>query len=823
MPYKKTILIVEDEAIVAEDIRRTLERLGYGIAAVAASGPEALAAIAVAKPDLVLMDIVLQGEMSGIRTAEIIRADHQIPVIFLTAYADADTLARAKITEPFGYILKPFEDRSLHTAIEIAQYKNEAEKRIAHLNDVLRAIRNVNQLIVRERNLDRLIQQACDLLVETRGYHQAWIVLLDEELRGFKAASAGLSSGPEDVLAFFQRSQPPECAGLLQEKDMLCLPDILAACPAFPVNPLQETKGAFLVRLKTSGRFFGLLGVVLPGTLIADEEEQALCRQVAEDIAYAIHGIYLAEQVSRTEAERRQTVARLDAIFQHTPNVAIQGFDKEGRLLYWNKTAEAILGRPENSEGWDIGANQLFLPDGEQSFQAVLAEVDRTGLPYGPREFYFYHPSGYTGVVCAAIFAIPVEQHPREFICMSIDVTDRKQAEENRARLEAQLQQTHKLEAIGTLAGGIAHDFNNILSAILGYAELSLMNLEKESDHSQISKNLQAVLQAGNRARDLVRQILTFSRRAEEKSRPVQVSLVVKEALKLLRSSIPSTIGIQVHLEADTDLVWAEPAQIHQVVMNLCTNAYQAMQKKGGVLGVSVATVPMTPDLLKTFPHLQDCQHVRLTVRDTGEGMPQWIKERIFEPYFTTKGPGEGTGLGLSVVHGIVMHLQGAVEVESVFGRGSTFQVYIPCLEGVRPPEIDVSTFIPKGVGRILFVDDEAPIVDLVDKLLQHLGYRVTATTSSEEALKIFQADPEAFDLVITDLTMPHITGLVLARKLLQQRPDLPIILCSGYSDTLVAAEMKKIGIREFLMKPINVRTYAESIKRVLDSSRHSN
>ncbi|AEB08403.1 response regulator [Desulfobacca acetoxidans] len=819
---KKRILIAEDEAIVAEDIRRTLEKFGYQVVGMVSSGAEVLAKTAEFNPDLVLMDIVLQGKMNGIEAAEVIQTRHQTPVIFLTAYADAATLERAKVTEPFGYILKPFEDQSLHTAIEIALYKSQAQKRIAHLNAVLRAVRNVNQLIVREQDLDRLIQQACRLLVETRGYHQAWIFLLDSDLEIFKTATAGSAERDREMLELLEQRLRPGCIGFFHQPGLTILSVLADSCPTCPLRQYYEKEGAFITRLEIAGEPYGLMGVALPQAMLGDVEEQSLFQEVAGDLAFAIHGIYLTEKNRLAEEERRQTEARLHAIFSYAPNVAIQGFDRQGRMLFWNKAAEAIFGRPEINGVADIFDDLLTDKNGRQNLKMILAEVDRTGLPYGPQEFVFHNPAGHQGIAKATIFSIPVEQGSKEFICMSVDITDLKQEEENRVKLEAQLRQTQKMEAIGTLAGGIAHDFNNILAALLGYTELSLLGLDLEPDQEQIRKNLEAVIQAGNRARDLVRQILTFSRQSEEKQKPVQVSLVVQEALKFLRPSIPTTIEIQAHLDAKNgdDMVWADPAQIYQVVMNLCTNAYQAMQERGGILRVSLTNILLRNEPIQTIPQLQEGSYVKLTVRDTGQGMDAWVKDRIFEPYFTTKKPGEGTGLGLSVIHGIVMHLNGAIVVYSEPGRGSTFQIYLPHWKGTSVPRLDYAASIPRGQERILVVDDEPPIADLVQQLLQRLGYQVTAVTNSQEALKIFQANPDAFDLVITDLTMPHLTGLELSRKILQRRADLPIILCSGYSDITVAAEMRKIGIKEYLMKPISARTYGETIRRILATSK---
>jgi PAS domain S-box-containing protein len=814
---KTNILIVEDESIVAEDIRHTVERLGYRVTAVVSSGEEALTAIAEEQPVLVLMDIVLQGDMNGIAAAEAIRRQYQIPVVFLTAYADANTLEQVKVTEPFGYILKPFEDRELHTAIEIALYKSQAEQRITHLNAVLRAIRNVSQLIVKERDREKLIRQTCDLLVETRGYQQAWILLTDNQGRLLKGAHSGSQTESSLLSQTLCQQAIPACSALLKTEGFIAVPDIAAALPDCPLAQGQEGQGAFITRLTTDKTCYGLAGVVLHSALTA-LEEQTLFRELAEDIAYALRGIDLVEQTRLAEADRRRLEARLQAMFNSTPNVAIQGFDRQGQLLYCNKAAEDMFGLPAAEALGKTLEHFFFSLDLGKEFVNILAEVDRTGKPFGPTEFTFLLKSGGIGTAYTTFFSIPTAPNSKEFISMTVDITARKQAEETKAHLEAQLFHIQKLEALGTLAGGIAHDFNNILSALLGYNELSLLILEGDPDKEQLKKNLLAVQQAGTRARDLVKQILTFSKKSEQHSKPVKVSLIIKEALNLLRATLPTTIEIQASLESKDDVVWADQVQIHQVLMNLCTNAYQVMQKTGGILSVSLEAVQIKANQNESTSRLQKGPYLLLTVQDTGTGMAPWVQARIFEPYFTTKVAGKGTGLGLSVVHGIVTALGGAIEVASTPGKGTIFRVYLPQVEHpvIMGVDEEPRVAIPHGQGQILFVDDEETIVNLVKQFLESLGYQVTASTSSVEALKIFLDNPTAIDLVITDLTMPQLTGLELARKLLQQRSELPIIICSGYNNGAVLAEGKSIGIMDYLTKPVNLDSLAATVSRAL-------
>ena len=381
--------------------------------------------------------------------------------------------------------------------------------------------------------------------------------------------------------------------------------------------------------------------------------------------------------------------------------------------------------------------------------------------------------------------------------------------------LEAQLRQAQKMEAIGTLAGGIAHDFNNILFPIIGYTEMTTTELAEDS---VARSNLLAVLKAANRAKGLVQQILTFSRQSEQERKPLKIQPILKEALKLLRASLPSTIEITQNIDRESGAILADPTQIHQVIINLCTNAYHAMREKGGVLEVILTEVDADSTDLTFNPDLSPGPYLRLTISDTGHGMDRIVMERIFDPYFTTKGLGEGTGLGLAVVHGIVRSHGGDITVYSEPGKGTTFHVYLPRIDaGAIAPETVSTEPAPKGKERILLVDDEEQIVLMVRQMLEGLGYTVTARTSSVEALEAFRAKPEKFDLAITDQTMPNMTGAELAQKLMGIRADIPIILCTGFSEVITEDKSKGIGIREYVMKPVLRSEMAKTIRRVLD------
>ena len=366
-----------------------------------------------------------------------------------------------------------------------------------------------------------------------------------------------------------------------------------------------------------------------------------------------------------------------------------------------------------------------------------------------------------------------------------VNVTDRKLAEEEKRRLEAQVQQAQKLESLGVLAGGIAHDLNNTLTPIMGFTALVEESLPEGSPNRE---SLKEVLKSSERAKNLVRQILAFSRRGEQERKPVDIAGIVKEAMKLLRATIPPTIEIRQNIDPECGQVRADATQIEQIVMNLCTNAYQALEDTGGLLEVSLTPLEVSPEDARAHPHLQKGPHVKLTVHDTGPGIDPAIVKRVFEPFLTTKGVGEGTGLGLSIVHGIVTAHGGAISCRSEVGKGTSFFVYLPRLGEAAAEKREHSEAAPRGAEHILFVDDEESIARLVQQMLSTLGYRVTAFTSSVEAFETFRAAPAEFDLVITDLAMPKLSGVDLARKLTQIRPDVKVLLSTGLREQIPRA-----------------------------------
>jgi len=512
-----------------------------------------------------------------------------------------------------------------------------------------------------------------------------------------------------------------------------------------------------------------------------------------------------AEEALREKGEHQRAIIAASTM-------AIITLDPDGRVRSWNVSAERIFGWAEEEV---LGKMLPVVQENQQEVFTGLRRKVMKGEASSQVELTRRRKDG--SLIEISLSTAPLrdkEGQVNGIMSVIEDIADRKKAEKEKEKLNAQLIQAQKMESIGNLAGGIAHDFNNILSPIMLHAEMAIMDLPTES---RLQMNMKQIYQAGERAKDLVQQILTFARVKEKEKVPLRASLIVKEAIKFLRATIPSTIDVQYEFKTDRDTVLADPTQIHQIIMNLCTNAFHAMQANGGRLKVILTDEDLGPDETSRFVGILPGHYLRMSVSDTGAGIPPDIVDKIFDPYFSTKGPGHGTGLGLAVIHGIVKDCRGHIAVESEIGKGSIFHILLPIAEEEAPTIRDQKGELPKGNERILFVDDEKSTADAIQVVLQRLGYKVTARTSSIEAFEAFRNNPGGFDLVITDMTMPNMTGKDLAMELMAIRPDIPVILCTGFSEQIGEKRAKEIGIRAFVMKPIVMSQIANTIREVLD------
>jgi PAS domain S-box-containing protein len=574
-------------------------------------------------------------------------------------------------------------------------------------------------------------------------------------------------------------------------------------------SPLKAATGALAATL-----------VILPGFLLVGDfqtgwglmKAMALPYGVAIFLGIFLVGILIAHEEHRRTAqvELNNSEKRYRELFENLIDVSYRT-DVDGNFVVISPSSKTLFGyTPEEVLGRQIAnfyrepaTREKFLDrlrrDGRiENFEAEIRKKDGTFVWVSTNAKLLTDAEGdFSGVEG-----------------VTRDISRVKSAEKDKRILEDRLWHSQKMEAIGTLAGGVAHDFNNILTAIIGYTELVIDHLP---DGSQDRDHLGAVLSAANRAKELTHQILTFSRKGKTDKTIMKIHPIIEEAVNLLKQTIPSTVKIKADLDPGAGIVLADSTQIHQVALNLCTNAFHSFEDEKGEIDIELKPVDVDTDTDARHQNLRKGRYARLTVRDNGKGIDPVTMPRIFEPFFTTKGRGKGTGLGLSVVHGIVENHRGAIVFESELNQGSMFQVFFPLLTIENQPA-SAEKFRPRhGTENILLIDDEPSLVDLGKRMLENLGYNVLATQSADDALERLTANPGAFDLIITDQTMPDIPGDVLAKKVFRIRPELPVIICTGYSAVLNPEKALASGVRAVLMKPLDRRELSEAVRRVLD------
>jgi len=759
-----TILVVEDEGIIAEDLAASLRKMGYDVPLTANSGEEALTLMEARPPDLVLMDVRLRGGMDGVEAARRIRSRHRLPVIYLTAYADDVTLRRSLDTQPYGYLVKPFQDKELRTTIEVALRRRQLEELLQESELKFRQLaEHIEEVFWMTDPAKR------QMLYISPAYETIWGRSCDSLYRSPRTWLEAIH--PDDRARVEQAALTRQADGFYDEEYRILQ-------PGGALRWIRDQ--AFPVR-NAAGKIHRLVGVA------RDITERKL----------AVEALREGQRLM----EKAQQVGHIGSW--------VSDPGRDGKI-FWSAETGRIFGFVPG--GFD-GRRETFFALVHPEDREKVALASRTALagehPYDLEHRIVRRDGPVRWVHQQADVERDAAGRPLRMVGVVQDITERKQ-------LEERLRESQKMEAIGQLASGIAHDFNNLLGAIIGNAELAGM---VSPASPAITENLEAIMKAGRRGADLVHQILAFSRRDEPKRRPMQLHIVVREALRLLRATVPATIEFQSSL-APTPTVLADASQIHQVIMNLCTNAWHAMRDRPGCLAVALDEMEVDEAFAQVNPDLRPGRYVRLTVADTGCGMDAATRARALEPFFTTKPPGEGTGLGLAVVHGIMKNHDGGLTVASQVEQGTTFDLYFPVFEaGTMEPAGELQP-VPCGTGQhILFVDDEEPLARVGSAVLERLGYRVTTMTSATAALAAFLPQPAEFDLVVTDLNMPALNGADLSGKLLAVRPGLPIILTTGFNATLTPDTARERGFCGLLIKPYDFRDLGEAVHRVLNES----
>ena len=764
MNEKLNILLLEDSSYDAEIIDTELKKEGFLFdLRIVESENDFLKALKSFKPDLILADYTLPS-YDGLSALLSTRKRYfDLPFIFVSGTIGEQKSIEIMRNGATDYVFKDNLSKLGPAVARALGEKDELKKRLT-------AEKSLKESANQWKSTFDAIDDAISLL-SVEG----------EILRCNKAMASFLKKPFVEIIGF-------TCWELVHKTDK--------PIPDCPVLRMRETRQRETMILPANGKIFQI--TVDP---ILDENGEIF------QIVHIISDI----------TEQKQAEGRL------------LESEKKYRVLFQSASDAVLL---VNVETMDIlDANEAALSLYGYTYKELLnltiidlsAEAEKTAKALqGDSSNYIpirYHRKKDGSIFPAEITANFLKLKNKKIHISNIrDISERIKSEKESKNLEAKLHQAQKMESIGILAGGIAHDFNNILTSISGFAQIGLGDADKGSD---LEDDIQEILTAGLRAKDLVKQILTIARQSHEEISPLRVDSIAKEVVKFIRSSIPTSIEIKSKIYSKS-LIMGNSTQVHQIFMNLFTNAAQAIEKDGGILEIGMEDFQAEEKIVLKYPNLHLGNYIRITVSDTGTGIPQDVINSIFEPYFTTKRQGEGTGLGLAMVHGIIASYGGMIKVSSQLNKGSVFTIYLPVTEKLESPDSQESGDLPKGTEKILFVDDELPIVKLNKKIFEDLGYHVTGFTNSVEALEHFQSKSKDFDIVITDMAMPKLTGDNLARAIGDIRPELPIIICTGYSKKLSANPVEDCNIKAVLKKPIPKSDLVKTVRQVLDKAKNN-
>ncbi len=690
-----------------------------------------------------------------------------------------------------------------------------SQESLRKVNRALRSFSECTKAITRADDEVKLMESICRICVEVGGHQMAWVAFGDDapDKKIRAVAHWGAEGCFLDTMnaswADNERGRGP--AGTSIRTGKITVFQNLLTNPLYrPWRKAVELCGynsCIALPLSENGKTFGSLVIFDSKPLAFDVEEAELLEELAGDLSYGVKTLRLKVENTR-EIEERLMLA---TVMDQTSDGVIT-FDAKGTIQYINPSFVALCGVPAEES---IGVSMHDFECAQRNpifYRAIISVFTSNKVLSG--HFVNKKRDGTEYDIDARI--APVFSNSGQVVRYVVTIRDVSES----VGLQHQLRQAQKMEALATLSGGIAHDFNNILAIIITNMEMSLEDVAPEEP---LHKSLELVLKAGLRGKSLVKQFLSISRQDEQPEKIVAFEEIIEECLSLLRSTMPSTIELRKNIDTTSGLIVADPTQINQVVMNLCTNAGDAMRETGGVLDLSLDEVELSGNDVIRYPGLQPGNFIKLTVTDTGHGMSREVIDRIFDPFFTTKSQGKGTGLGLSTAHGIIKNHRGYIAANSIVGAGTTFIILLPLVEG-KDTDVNEQTSndLGAGKGHILFVDDEEDYVAGMKMTLERMGYTVTTETDSIKTLDLFRNDPDSFDLLITDQTMPNITGAVLAQNILTIRPDFPIILCSGSSpetDTAVSQDKaEEIGISKVLMKPVERSEIHREIQKLLNS-----
>ena len=757
---KANILIVEDNRIVAEDTRITLEKLQFGVCGIVPSGEESLNRVEAEPPDLVLMDIELKGEMDGIEAADQIRSRFNIPVVYVTSYADEDVLERAKMTEPFGYVIKPFEDRELNSAIEIALYKHKMERKLKESEEKYRLlVKSMKDVIVRLSPTGKLLYISPSIK-EFGGYDPESVI-------------------GNDMSKFIERETDSNRAVELLPKAL---------------TTHQSGTFEFLFKPKDKKPFY----VEFIHTPILEDNKTTAIQLVLRDISKR----KLAEETLRKSNERFRTVA--DFTYDWEYWVA-----PDGRWVYVSPSCERITGYGPEAFMNNPGLFKKVVHPDDHSMVSCHFDEKHGGETLSPIDFRIITRSGevrWVSHVCQPVYGA-------DGTCLgrrgsNRDINKRKQ-------MEQELQQAGKMEAIATLAGGIAHEFNNALMGIMGTIELLQMDSSKDERRD---RHFAAMKSSGYRMSRLTDQLLAYAQGGKYRPKDLKLDDFVMETLPILHHDLGPEVRVETHF-SKVPYIKADPTQMQMLLLAVLTNSNEAMEE-GGRIKITAQNKDVDEEFAKENPGLEPGRYVCLAVEDNGMGMDEETRAGIFEPFFTTKF--QGRGMGMAAAYGIVKNHDGWIYVDSEPGKGTVVRIYLPAIsaegrergaEGVKQPEMELNT----GEGTILMIEDEAVVIEVTQMMLEMLGYRVMVAKTGKVAVHMAETFDGLIDLVLLDIKLPDIDGRDLYPMLMKARSNLKVIVCSGYAIDGPAREILDAGARDFIQKPFSMAALSEIIKKVLE------